>query len=62
MKWLIRYARLRNGKSMAEKLAAEIMAAANGEGAAVKKKRTRTAWRKRTKHSLTLVLIITHNE
>ena len=54
MKWLIRYARLRNGKSMAEKLAAEIMAAANGEGAAVKKKRTRTAWRKRTKHSLTL--------
>ncbi|MGC6469495.1 MAG: 30S ribosomal protein S7, partial [Chitinophagales bacterium] len=27
-----------NGKSMAEKLAAEIMAAANGEGAAVKKK------------------------
>ena len=38
MKWLIRYARLRNGKSMAEKLAAEIMAAANGEGAAVKKK------------------------
>ena len=38
MKWLIRFARLRNGKSMAEKLAAEIMAAANGEGAAVKKK------------------------
>ena len=54
MKWLIRYARLRNGKSMAEKLAAEIMAAANGEGAAVKKRRIRTAWRKRTKHSLTL--------
>lgn len=38
MKWLIRYARLRNGKSMAEKLANEIMAAAKGEGAAVKKK------------------------
>ena len=38
MKWLIKYARLRNGKSMAEKLGNEIMAAAKGEGAAVKKK------------------------
>ncbi|NNE27435.1 MAG: 30S ribosomal protein S7 [Saprospiraceae bacterium] len=38
MKWLIRYSRARNGKGMAEKLAAEIMAAAKGEGAAVKKK------------------------
>lgn len=38
MKWLIRFARARSGKSMAEKLAAELMAAAKGEGAAVKKK------------------------
>lgn len=38
MKWMIRYARERKGKSMAEKLAAEIIAAAKGEGAAVKKK------------------------
>lgn len=38
MKWLIKYARARNGKSMAEKLGSEIMAAAKGEGAAVKKK------------------------
>ena len=38
MKWLILYAKKRNGKSMAEKLAAEIMAGANNEGAAVKKK------------------------
>lgn len=38
MKWLIRYSRARNGKSMAEKLGSEIMAAAKGEGAAVKKK------------------------
>lgn len=38
VKWLIKYARLRNGKSMADKLANEIMAAAKGEGAAVKKK------------------------
>lgn len=38
MKWLIKYSRARNGKSMAEKLGSEIMAAAKGEGAAVKKR------------------------
>jgi len=38
MKWLISYSRARNEKSMAEKLAGEIMSAAKGEGAAVKKK------------------------
>ena len=38
MKWLINYSRKRNEKSMAQKLAAEILAAAKEEGAAVKKK------------------------
>jgi small subunit ribosomal protein S7 len=38
MKWLIRYSRERNGKTMADKLANEIIAAAKGEGAAFKKK------------------------
>jgi len=38
MKWLIRYSRERNGKSMAEKLANEIVAASKGEGGAFKKK------------------------
>ncbi len=38
MKWLIKYSRERNGKSMSEKLANEIVAASKGEGAAVKKK------------------------
>ncbi len=38
MKWLINYSRARNEKSMAEKLAGEIMSAAKGEGSAVKKK------------------------
>ncbi|MCS6927967.1 MAG: 30S ribosomal protein S7 [Saprospiraceae bacterium] len=38
MKWLIRYARARSGKGMAEKLAAEIIAASKGEGNAVKKR------------------------
>ena len=38
MKWLIGYSRKRNEKSMSRRLANEIMAAANGEGAAFKKK------------------------
>jgi small subunit ribosomal protein S7 len=38
MKWLIGYARNRNEKSMADKLAGEIIAASKGEGAAYKKK------------------------
>jgi len=38
MKWMIGYARKRNEKSMAEKLAGEIVAAAKNEGASVKKK------------------------
>jgi len=37
-RWLIEAAKARKGKPMAEKLAAEIIAAYNGEGAAVKKK------------------------
>ncbi len=36
--WLIGYSRARGGRSMAEKLAAEIIAASKGEGAAVKKR------------------------
>ena len=38
MRWLISYSRERNEKSMAEKLAAEVLAASKGEGNAVKKK------------------------
>lgn len=37
-RWLIQYARGRNDKSMANRLAAELMAAAKGEGGAMKKK------------------------
>ena len=37
-RWIIRYARARGGKSMADKLAAELMDAANGMGAAIKRK------------------------
>ncbi|MBD3749229.1 MAG: 30S ribosomal protein S7 [Sphingobacteriales bacterium] len=38
MKWLISYSRKRGEKTMMEKLAGEIISAAKGEGAAVKKK------------------------
>ncbi len=38
IKWMILYARRRNEKSMAGKLASEILAAAKEEGAAVKKR------------------------
>ncbi len=38
MKWLISYARKRNEKTMATKLAGEIVAGAKGEGAAFKKR------------------------
>ena len=38
IKWMILNARKRNEKSMADRLAGEIIAAAKGEGAAVKKK------------------------
>jgi len=38
MRWLITFAKARGETTMADKLAAELMAAANNEGAAVKKK------------------------
>ncbi len=38
LRWLVNYARLRNGKGMALNLANEIMDAANGVGGAVKKR------------------------
>jgi len=38
IKWLIRYSRERNGRSMADKLANEIVSASKGEGGAFKKK------------------------
>jgi small subunit ribosomal protein S7 len=38
IRWLINYSQERKDKSMAQKLAAEFMAAANNEGAAIKKR------------------------
>ena len=39
-RWIIEAAHERKGKKMAEKLADEILAAANGEGAAMRKRET----------------------
>ena len=38
MRWLVQYARARSEKSMADRLAGELIDAANGRGAAMKKK------------------------
>jgi len=38
MRWIISFARDRSGRSMAEKLAAEVMDAAQGQGNSIKKK------------------------
>lgn len=38
IKWMVKYSRDRNGRSMSDKLANEIVAASKGEGAAYKKK------------------------
>jgi small subunit ribosomal protein S7 len=38
MRWLLQYARARTGRNMAEKLAAELMDAAQGQGASIKKR------------------------
>ena len=38
LRWLVNYARLRNGRGMAENIAYEIIDASNGEGGAAKKR------------------------
>jgi small subunit ribosomal protein S7 len=38
MRWVIGFARARGGKSMAEKLAAELIDASQGQGASIKKR------------------------
>ncbi len=38
IKWMIKYSRARNGKTMADKLSNEILSASKGEGGAYKKK------------------------
>ena len=52
LRWLVNYARNGRGKTMEEKLANEIMDAANGVGGAVKNVKILTEWLKLIKHLL----------
>ena len=52
LRWLVNYAKTRNGKGMAINLANEIMDAANGVGGAVKKREDTHKWLKLIKHLL----------
>lgn len=52
IRWLIRYSRDRNEKSMKNKLAAEFMEAQKGTGSAIKRKKISEKWQMPTKHSL----------
>ena len=57
LRWLVRYSRARGEKTMIERLAKEIMDAANNTGASVRKR-----WQKQIKHSHTIdgsLLIVT---
>ena len=39
MRWIIIYSRSRKGKTMASRLASELIAASNNDGSSIKKKR-----------------------
>ena len=54
MKWIIQYSRERNGKSMSDKLASEIVAASQRVKAVpLKRRKTHTKWQKPTRPLLT---------
>lgn len=52
LRWLVNYAKLRNGKGMAINLANEIIDASNGTGGACKNVKTLIEWQKQIKHLL----------
>jgi small subunit ribosomal protein S7 len=54
MKWLISYARKRNEKSMAQKLAAEVLLLLRKKVLLLRRELILTKWQRQTKHSLTL--------
>ena len=53
LRWLTAFSRARSEKTMEERLAKEIMDAANNTGASVREKKTCTRWQRQTRHSLT---------
>ena len=55
LRWVVNYARLRGEHTMEERLAKEIMDAANNTGASVKNAKTHTKWQTQTAHLLIIV-------
>jgi len=53
IRWLVGYSRQRREKTMAQRLANELLDASNGVGAAVKRRKTCTRWPNPTRRSLT---------
>ena len=56
LRWLVNFSRTRNGRSMAQKLAGELMDAANEAGSAVRKREETTKWLKLIKLLPTIVI------
>jgi len=54
IRWLITYGRNRGEKGMIDKLSNELLDAANGRGAAMRRKKTYTAWPRPTRPLLTI--------
>ena len=53
IRWLLQYSRERAGKTMVDKLADELIDAANARGGPSRRRKMCTAWRKRTRRSRT---------
>lgn len=53
LRWLTKYTRARGEKTMSERLAKELMDAANGAGASVKRRKIPTRWLRRIRPLLT---------
>ena len=51
IRWLITYGRSRGEKGMTDKFSNELLDAANGRGAAIKRRKTCTAWLRPTRPS-----------
>ena len=53
IRWIVGYSRQRREKTMAERLAGELLDASNGIGAAIKRRKTSRRWRNQTRLSRT---------
>ena len=54
MRWIIQYSKTRKGQTMADRLAAELIAASNNEGSSIKRRKIHIKWLKQIKLLLIL--------